>query len=229
VSSLQLRTVQLSSGQSGGCTSPTGSTSSVKTNLEERAIVSLLGEQMPVSGGSSTGESSSSIGYDISLLPHFISIRLLLLLPAIRRSSQENDMIDILKNSYRAYSMDNRRSGSELTTLLAKDRICRKSSFGGGTAPAPVASKPAPEIHQSHAMPPLMSPTNIGSPGLIKEQNPIQISHFAWRAPAMTSQNYNRLLFGFKIDYFLMMLVLPNWSRNAHRFLGSVSKPLRRG
>jgi hypothetical protein len=190
VSSLQLHTAQLSSGQSGGCTSPTGSTSSVKTNLEEHAIVSLLGEQMPVSGGSSAGESSSSIGYEISLLPHFISIRLLLLRPAMRRSSQENDMIDILKNSYRAYSMDNRRSGAELATLLAKDWICLKSSFGGGTAPAPVAIKPAPEIHQSHAMSPLMSPANIGGPGLIK-QNPIQMSHFASRAPAMTSQNYN--------------------------------------
>jgi hypothetical protein len=189
VSSLQLHVAQLTSRQNGGCTSPTCSTASVLTNDEEHAIVSLLGEHMP--GGSSAGESSSSIGNTISLLPHFISIRLLLLRPGNRRSSQENDMIDILKNSYRAYSKDNRRSGAELATLLAKDWICLKSSFGGGTAPAPVESKPAPEIHQSHVMHPLMSPANTGGPGPIKQNAMSQASHFASRAPAMTSQNYN--------------------------------------
>ena len=142
-------------------------------------------------GGSSAGESTSSIGNTISLLPHFISIRLLLLRPASRRSSQESDMIDILKNSYRAYSKDNRRSGAELATLLAKDWICLKSSIGGGTAPAPVASKPAPDIHQSHAMHPLMSPTNTGGPGPIKQNPMSKLSHFASRAPTMTGQNYN--------------------------------------
>jgi hypothetical protein len=190
-SSLQLDMARLSSAQNGGCTSPTGTSSSFETNYEENAIVSLLGDHMPVSGGSSAGESSSSIGNTISLLPHFISIRLLLLRPANRRSSQENGMIDILKNSFRAYSKDNRRSGAELATLLAKDWICLKSSFLGGAAPAPVASKPAPQIHQSHAMPPLMCPAKADGPGPIKQNPTSQLPHFASRAPALTNQNYN--------------------------------------
>ena len=79
------------------------------------------------------GESSSGSLKGSDLLPHFMAIRLTLLRPKSRRSTQENEMIDILKYSFRAYSKDNRRSGAELATLLAKDWICLKSSFDGTT------------------------------------------------------------------------------------------------
>lgn len=97
---------------------------------EEHLIVSLLGEHMPLEDGSPAGESSASSMKSAELLPHFMAMRLTLLRPRNRRSTRENEMIDILKYSYKAYSNDNRRSGSELATLLAKDWICLKASFG---------------------------------------------------------------------------------------------------
>ena len=83
---------------------------------------------MPLSDRS-TGEPSSSEGNSQGLLSNFMLIRLLLLRPPSRRSTQENEMIDVLKNSFRAYSKDNRRSGSELANLLAKDWMCLKSTL----------------------------------------------------------------------------------------------------
>jgi hypothetical protein len=156
-------------------------------NLEQR-IVQLLGDNMPVTDESPAGESTSSIN-TAKFLPHFMSIRLLLLRPASRRSSQENEMIDILKESFRAYCNDNKRSGAELATLLAKDWICLKASFPGvaamGNSPPPrpmapaAAAKPGiaatnstnqfqqrmsipgqDDVHRSHAMMPVLAPTS---------------------------------------------------------------------
>jgi hypothetical protein len=95
--------------------------------------VALLGEHMPLSD-SSTGEPTSSSAEN---LQHFLSMRLLLLRPAVRRTTKENEMIDTLKSSFRAYSKDNRRGGAELAGLLAKDWICLKQTFapvGGATS-----------------------------------------------------------------------------------------------
>jgi hypothetical protein len=81
----------------------------MKSEDEEQRIVSLLGEHMPLNE-SRAGEPSSSAMKSSELLPHFMAMRLTLLRPASRRSPQENEMIEILKNSFRAYSKDNRRS-----------------------------------------------------------------------------------------------------------------------
>jgi hypothetical protein len=110
-----------------GCTNPGGANTS-SMDQEEQRIVTLLGEHMPLSNGS-TGESSSSAGSSGNLLQHFMSMRLLLLRPAARRMSRENEMIDVLKNSFRAYAKENRRSGAELASLLAKDWACLKLTF----------------------------------------------------------------------------------------------------
>ena len=129
------------SSQVVGCASPSDS----RLDKEEQHIVSLMGEYMPTSNCSAGEPSSSNVNSD-SLLPHFMTIRLLLLRPSTRRSAQENEMIDILKNSFRAYSKDNRRSGAELANLLAKDWVCLKSTYAGdslGACPNPKSS-PAP-------------------------------------------------------------------------------------
>ena len=83
---------------------------------------------MPLADGS-TGESSSSAGASGNLLQHFMSMRLLLLRPSSRRTSRENELIDVLKSSFRAYAKENRRSGAELASLLAKDWICLKTTY----------------------------------------------------------------------------------------------------
>ena len=130
--------------QLGGCTSPTAANSdNLIPDPEEQRIVTLLGDHMPVSD-SSAGEPSSSNANSSNLLPHFMSIRLLLLRPASRRTVQEIEMIDILKSSFRAYSKDNRRGGAELANLLARDWVCLKGTFSAPNANssnAPAATK----------------------------------------------------------------------------------------
>ncbi|CAJ1921356.1 unnamed protein product [Cylindrotheca closterium] len=121
-----LGTLHESSSQLSMASSRPGTTSAEE---EERSIVSLLGEHMPLhenpAGDISTGS---------TMLPHFMSMRLTLLRPASRRSPQENDMVEIVKNSFRAYSKDNRRTGGELALLLAKDWVCLKQSMGASFA-----------------------------------------------------------------------------------------------
>lgn len=112
-----------------GCSSPTVSTTDTEPpDPETQKIITLLGEHMPIADRSA-GESSSSAANSTNLLPHYMSMRLILLRSASRRTSQQNEMIDILKSSFRAYSKDNRRSGADLANLLAKDWICLKATF----------------------------------------------------------------------------------------------------
>jgi hypothetical protein len=92
-------------------------------------IIALLGDQLSVHYDIRTGESTSSSSERENLRPHFMAIRLLLLRPAKRRSPEENEMIEILKSSFKAYSQTNHRSGTELATILAHEWICLKSIF----------------------------------------------------------------------------------------------------
>lgn len=124
-----------------GCTSPSGGNIS-SADQEEQRIVTLLGEHMPLSDGS-TGEPSSSAGSSGNLLQHFMSMRLLLLRSAIRRTPRENEMVDVLKSSFRAYAKDNRRSGAELAGLLAKDWVCLKQTFGAMSSTPTMDNQPA--------------------------------------------------------------------------------------
>ena len=150
--------------QLGGCSPRARSTQN-----EEQEIIALLGEHMMPGAGTSAGESSSSSS---SLLPHFMSIRLLLLRPEARRSQNENEMIEILTKSYRAYAKDNRRSGSELASLLANDWICLKTSLPspiGLSSPlmqrsSSIASLPsAVPYSNTQVVAPLMAPYGVSS------------------------------------------------------------------
>eukprot|EP00934_Nitzschia_sp_Nitz4_P007225 Nitzschia sp. Nitz4//scaffold79_size90958//7879//11018//NITZ4_005008-RA/size90958-snap-gene-0.75-mRNA-1//1//CDS//3329558198//7215//frame0 len=122
------------------CGSPNTPTAS-SPDAEEQRIVALLGEHMPLSDGS-VGEPSTSAGANASLLSSFMAIRLMFLRSAARRSTQENEMVDVLKNSYRAYAKDNRRSGAELANLLAKDWSCLKSTYDVSSIPSNNSSQP---------------------------------------------------------------------------------------
>ena len=124
-----------------GCTSPSGANVS-SGDQEEQRIVTLLGEHMPLSDGS-TGEPSSSASSSGNLLQHFMSMRLLLLRSASRRTPRENEMVDVLKSSFRAYAKDNRRSGAELAGLLAKDWVCLKQTFGAMGSTPTMDNQPA--------------------------------------------------------------------------------------
>jgi hypothetical protein len=88
---------------------------------EEHRIVTLLGDYMPLSESqASNGPTRPSSPTQDSLARHFTALRLLLL-SSSRRSLEENEMLDVIKSSFRSYVKDTRRSDKELAYLLAKD------------------------------------------------------------------------------------------------------------
>lgn len=101
---------------------------SSECDFSDGQIISLLGDQLSSIHGTPTGESTSSAEKQ-NLLPHFMSIRLLLLRPSEKRSQEENEMIEILRSSFKAYSQTNSRSGEELAKILAHEWVCLKSCF----------------------------------------------------------------------------------------------------
>eukprot|EP00934_Nitzschia_sp_Nitz4_P008089 Nitzschia sp. Nitz4//scaffold110_size71422//10119//12662//NITZ4_005864-RA/size71422-processed-gene-0.54-mRNA-1//1//CDS//3329533059//8079//frame0 len=94
------------------------------TVLEE--IIALFGEQLALLNRShSLSDESSQTSVDSALFHEFMSIRLTLLRPEHRRSTEENEVIELLKCSYKAYYAGGSvRNGDELATLLAREWQC---------------------------------------------------------------------------------------------------------
>jgi hypothetical protein len=107
-------------------------------NTEEQQLISLLGLHMPVEHDLSPGSRNQ--------LQQYMSIRLLLLRLASTRTAQENEMLEILKNSFRAYSKDSRRDGKELARLLVKDWECLQTTYSFQPSLAPL---PPPTMSKS--------------------------------------------------------------------------------
>eukprot|EP00521_Asterionellopsis_glacialis_P008165 CAMPEP_0195291482 /NCGR_PEP_ID=MMETSP0707-20130614/7819_1 /TAXON_ID=33640 /ORGANISM="Asterionellopsis glacialis, Strain CCMP134" /LENGTH=830 /DNA_ID=CAMNT_0040351801 /DNA_START=351 /DNA_END=2843 /DNA_ORIENTATION=+ len=107
----------------------------------ETRIASLLGDHMPANDADVSAD----------LLEHFMSLRLLLLRSASRRTTEEVEMIDILKKSFDGYSRDGRRSGSDLAKLLAKDWMYLRTTMAATTA-ARQDTGSNPSQHQSHVI-----------------------------------------------------------------------------
>ncbi len=121
---------------------PSSRTSSIDITVHdatEQAIASLLGDHMPANDGPAA-----------ALLPHFMSLRLMLLRVSERRSPEENDKLDVLKRSYVDYSKG--RSGYELACLLAKDWMFLQPNFGE-TKPSPPQQSFATSTPQHQPVP----------------------------------------------------------------------------
>lgn len=133
---------------------------------EEQKIATLLGEYMPLSNSrpNSAGEPTAATASP-DLLNEFMQLRLLLLRPRNRRSPGDNELIDVLRKSFHGYSNGNRRSGSELATLLVTDwRFLKGSAASSKTSPTmlPLPTPPSPgqginskqsdAPHQCHVM-----------------------------------------------------------------------------
>ena len=86
-----------------------------ETHEEEQHIASLLGQHMPISqlalGSGAT---------DMSMLPFFMSLRLLLLRAPNRRSLQEAEKVDMIIKSYRGYQQGERKH-KQIVDLLVQD------------------------------------------------------------------------------------------------------------
>jgi hypothetical protein len=137
-------------------------------DMEVQRIISLLGEQLALDDGVSAGESTFSSIDASNLYPQFMTIRLMLLRPESRRSDEENEMIDILKCSFKAYSDGNMRSGTELAGLLAREWLCLKTVFpyasDSRTAEQLLPpTTPSADLHKSHQLMPVLSPVGTSA------------------------------------------------------------------
>lgn len=135
---------------------------------EELQIATLLGDCMP----------ASSTYND--LLNQCISLRLLLLRSPDRRSSGDNELLEVLRKSFQGYSKDNRRSGAELAALLAKDwRFLKFTSTIGDVSPHSPTSLPTHTIHTPHTMNFLISNDFSSTNAPMNKMTPDQtIEHF---------------------------------------------------
>eukprot|EP00977_Amphora_coffeiformis_P017901 scaffold6007_cov183-Amphora_coffeaeformis.AAC.25 len=134
--------------------------------ITDHRIATLLGDHMPLAELPAPGESTCSSAQPSLLVPHFMSLRLLLLRSPDRRSATENDMIDVIRKSFVGYTRDGRRSDKELANLIVKDWQFLKAS-----QPTPMKSslseenpkrllKRSSSVHSAssaHASPPYQS------------------------------------------------------------------------
>jgi len=123
---------------------------------EEIAIAGLLGDYMPGAEIPGAGESTSSENAPSMLLPHFMSLRLLLLGSPESRTQEENDMLAVIRKSYTGFSQDSSRSKKDLAHLLARDwRFLRMTADNDKKMPATTSvptAAPDQQPYQSHVM-----------------------------------------------------------------------------
>lgn len=159
---------------------------------EEHFIATLLGYHMPLAEVPSAREPESSSVAPSLMLPHFMSLRLLLLRAEARRSSRDNELIDVVKKSFRGYSKDQRRTDKDLAFLLVKDW-----QYLIATMPVDErkpAAKPA-DTHQCHVLntPTIKTYSTTGNPvsmpaSLGKEnKNVVSIKFFLWMAAGLNT------------------------------------------
>lgn len=98
----------------------------------ERRIATLLGDHMPLSDITSNRvEPTEAEKKREALLPHFLSLRLAILRPAKRRTTQEKDRIKLIVDSFRGYDTG-RRSEEDLAFLIVRDWVYISSTSGSG-------------------------------------------------------------------------------------------------
>ena len=130
--------------------------------LLDQRIASLLGDHMPLSELPAPGESTNSAMTPSLLVPHFMSLRLLLLRSNDRRSPEENDMIDVIRQSFRGYTRDGRRSEKELAHLIVKDWQYLRST--ATPKPKKVLKRVASDVSAASYHSQFLEPTPLAPP-----------------------------------------------------------------
>jgi hypothetical protein len=124
-------------------------------------LVSFLGEQL---ASTTAGSFDDSSRYE-----ELMMMRLMLLRPANRRSHEENEVIDILKNSYKNYATGGRRNGKEIVVLLLQEWKCLSQSFSfincANASILPSVASPA-NAYRSHEFPSSLEPLHGQAPGI---------------------------------------------------------------
>lgn len=156
----------------------------------EHQMAGILGIYMPLSEMSPPGESTHSGAS--SLVPHFMSLRLLLLRDRERRSEAEKEMVDIIKSSYQCYAKDIRRGKREIAFLVVKDwQFLNETMDSGSKKPAAVN----PGQHQSHVLEPgpVGSYSSQGAPVMMPNSLPFVDPSKVVRRPSALVDPFMRL------------------------------------
>jgi hypothetical protein len=111
---------------------------------EEIQIATLLGDHMPGTEVPAIGEPASMVCFPNLLLPHFMSLRLMLLRSPERRTTEENALLEVIRKSHTGFCQDPNRSPKEIAELLARDwRFLQMTAHDEMKKPAALASAAA--------------------------------------------------------------------------------------
>lgn len=88
---------------------------------EEIRIATMLGDYMPGIEDPDISVPASLAYHPDLLLPHFMSLRLLLLRSPDRRTTEEHALLEVMRKSYAGFSYDTNRSPKEIAGLLVRD------------------------------------------------------------------------------------------------------------
>ena len=117
----------------------------------EQLIASVLGEYMPLSDVPAEGEPTYAPSAPNSMVPHVMSLRLLLLRSPDRRSDVEREMVEVIKKSYEGYMADSRRGKRDVALLLIRDWLFLKSSLEGDSRKQPARPIEQQQLQVNHA------------------------------------------------------------------------------
>lgn len=184
---------------SRSCLVPPSETPGISADQDKDVaeIISLIGEELAIEDGNAID--------DPTLFQQLMNIRLLMLRSSNRRSAEENDKIDILKNSYKNYSADDRRTGRELTILLAREWLCLSEVTGNlprgrvspqacdqvEAVPDPMSSKSTGQ-YTSHEFSPVLKPMNSFKRSSTDMGNGMMTPPLYLPSTANVSRNFNR-------------------------------------
>lgn len=119
-------------------------TSNDETTTDQQ-IATLLGEYMPWAPLSNPDEDNENS----TLLPHFMSLRLLLLRSLHRRSREEAEAIDLVRKSYAGYARCSHRNDREVAHLIVRDWQFLRSNVSPPTTTTFALAIPKREEPQS--------------------------------------------------------------------------------
>jgi hypothetical protein len=130
-----------------------------ETALTERLLADLLGDEMPsalLHCDSTQKEPSSTMSGE--LVPYYLSLRLLLLRAANRRSAGENDVVHTVCKSYLNYTQNKDRSQAAVCQLLVRDfqylqSDCSSSMRGVATSVSPMPPMVAAPAGRTTSLP----------------------------------------------------------------------------
>mmetsp|Transcript_21789 Transcript_21789/g.40682 ORF Transcript_21789/g.40682 Transcript_21789/m.40682 type:complete len:435 (-) Transcript_21789:249-1553(-) len=131
----------------------------------EKRLITLLADQLPSLHSTPSGQPSSSVaGDNKEIVGDIIRMRLLLLRPASKRTDDNNDVIALIKNSFKNYTAKGNRSDSEIVMLLAREWQCLQSLSPSIHSQTPAAT-PSPRL-EGAKLPDAIAAAAPAAPGL---------------------------------------------------------------